>query len=206
MDGSGIGQCQLVKFGILVLDAVTVEWYRQRPLLHVHMLHRADIAIEYVLVVVVAYLHDAVTPPIPESTSWKTVTHRIDSLLKGYVQIRGSHHTALHRGQHLDVVGVVAVSLGDAVLDDVDNIAGSLFRVFIFNKEEVGIAPVADVGKDALVNLVSIGNDTARLCLTEDPGQADDGYCAWVDDVAEHVPGSHTRQLVDVADKYQAHR
>ena len=69
MDGSGIGQCQLVKFGVLVLDAVTVERYRQRPFLHVNMLHRADIAIEHILVVVIAYLHDAVAPTIPESTA-----------------------------------------------------------------------------------------------------------------------------------------
>ena len=86
------------------------------------------------------------------------------------------YYTALHQGKYQDVAGTIAICLGNAVLDDVDNIAGSLFRVFIFNKEEVGITPIADVRKDTLVNLVGIGNYTARLCLTEDTCQTDDGY------------------------------
>ena len=69
VDGGGIGQRQLVEFRVLVLDAVAVERDSQSPLLHVHMLHRADITVENVLIVVVAYLHHAVTPAILESTS-----------------------------------------------------------------------------------------------------------------------------------------
>ena len=101
------------------------------------------------------------------------------------------------------------VSLGNAVADDVDDVHDFLRRtlgVFLLNKEEVGSAPVADIGEGALVDLVGISDDTARLCLTEDARQSDDGNCARVDDVAEHVARSHAGQLVDVADKYQAHR
>ena len=141
-----------------------------------------------------------------ESATRKAVTNGIDSFLKGDIQVRGSHHTALHWSQHLDVVGADAVSLGNAVAHDVHDFLRRPLGVFLLNKEEVGRAPVADIRESSLVDLVGIGDDTARLCLTENARQSDDGHCARVDDVAEHVACSHAGQLVDVADKYQAHR
>jgi hypothetical protein len=62
----------------------------------------------------------------------------------------------------------------------------------LFNEEEVGLSPIADVGEDALIDLVGIGDNADRLCLTEDARQTDDWYCTEVDDVAEHVASSHT--------------
>ena len=191
MDGGGVGQRQLVEFRVLVLDAVAIERDSQRPLLRVNMLHRADVAIEHVLVVVVAYLHHAIAPTVLESATRKAVANGVDSLLKGDVQVRGSHHTALHRGQHLDVVGADVVSLGYAVAHDVHDFLRRPLGVFLLNKEEVGRAPVADIGESSLVDLVGIGDDTARLRLAEDARQSDDGNCARVDDVAEHVACSH---------------
>ena len=131
MDGGGVGQRQLVEFRVLVLDAVAIERDSQRPLLRVNILHRADVAVEHVLVVVVAYLHHAIAPTVLESATRKAVANGIDSLLKGDIQVGGSHHTALHRGQHLDVVGAIAVSLGNAVLDYIYYVTRCLFRVFI---------------------------------------------------------------------------
>ena len=50
-------------------------------------------------------------------------------------------------GINKQAFAVYSITFGNAVLDDVDNIAGSLFRVFIFNKEEVGLLAVADMSK-----------------------------------------------------------
>ncbi len=41
-------------------------------------------------------------------------------------------------------------------------------------------------------------HDAARLCLTEDAGQTDDGNFPAFNNVAQHVARSHTGQLVDV--------
>ena len=70
--------------------------------------------------------------------------NKMDELVSGIID---PYYTALHQGKYQDVAGTIAICLGNAVLDDVDNIAGSLFRVFIFNKEEVGLLAVADMSK-----------------------------------------------------------
>ena len=66
-----------------------------------------------------------------------------------------SYSTALHWGKYQDVAGAVAVSLVNAVLDDIYYVTGCLYQVFIFNKEEVGLHAVADMNKYLLmINLL----------------------------------------------------
>ena len=48
-------------------------------------------------------------------------------------------------------------------------------------------------------------HDSARLRLPEDAGKADYRNFPRVDDVAQNVSGSHTRQLVYIAHQHQAH-
>ena len=47
--------------------------------------------------------------------------------------------------------------------------------------------------------------DAAGLCLTENAGQPDDRNLFTLNDVAQHVAGTYTRQLVDVAHEDHAH-
>ena len=100
-----------------------------------------------VFVVVVADLHHAVALAVFESTTAETLTDGVDGFLQGDVQAGGSHHAALHGGEHLNVVGADVVCLWDAVAHDVDNLSGCLLGVFFCNEEEVGVTAIADVGE-----------------------------------------------------------
>ena len=71
VDCYGIGQCQLVQLRDVVFNKAAVESHCQRSLIGVNRCDIADVAVEHVLVVVVADLHHLVALSISVAASRK---------------------------------------------------------------------------------------------------------------------------------------
>ena len=60
VDGGGVGQCQLIQLRSLVFSQMVLETHGDGTVFHIHLLYGSDVAIEYVLVVIIPDLHYAV--------------------------------------------------------------------------------------------------------------------------------------------------
>src|SRR5262245_1115216 len=85
-----------------------------------------------------------------------------------------------------------------------DDVYGELRHALglLFDKEEEILQPVRH-GQLAVVDAVSVGDDTALLRLAEDVGQAHAWKRARGEQVAQHFTGADTGQLINVPDKEQ---
>ncbi len=193
VDGGGVGEDDLVELGGLVLGGCPVEVHRDGPLLRVHAPDGAYVAVEHVLVVVVAHLHDPVPGAETVSAPADGVPRRVERLLEQDVQVGGADHAPLHGGEHLDVAQGLPVGLGQTVLDQVDDLRGGRLRAVAPDEEEVGVPSVGDVGQLAAVDGVRVHDYAAGLRLTEYPGQPHDGNDARFYDVPQHVSRAHAR-------------
>ena len=205
VDGGGVGKDQLVQLRYVVLDAPVVEADRQRPVLQVHPLDDADVAVEDFLFIVVPDLHDLVALPVYVTPSAQATLAGVYGLLQELVEVRGADHAALHRGEDLNLAGTDAVIAGELGLYQLLDGGRGLLRRLPLHEEKVGVPAVGEVGHLAAIDAVGVHDDTAGLRLAEDPGQTDNREAAGVDDIPQDIPGPHAGQLVDVAHQDQRH-
>ena len=124
MNRRGVGQRQFVEFRDIVLDPFAVEIDFQRPLLRIHLPDITQIAVEHILVVVVALLHHTIALTIGIAAAAEARPRRIQCLLQQQVQVRGVHDTAviveISHGQCRHLAGR---AVGCQVLRSIDALA-----------------------------------------------------------------------------------
>ena len=111
VDGGGIGQGQLIQLRGLVFYQMVFENHGDGAVFHTYLLHDSDVAVEYVLVVIIPYLHHAVALLVGGSATADTQGGCVERLLQHHVQIGCSHHASLHRREHLDIAQGLIVGL-----------------------------------------------------------------------------------------------
>ena len=105
MNGSRVGQDQLVQFRHVIDNVPVIKADGQLPLLRVHGQDSADISVEDLLVIIVPDLHDPVAFPVDAAAPAQARSPGVQLLLQDLVQVPRSGHAPLHGGQHLDVRG-----------------------------------------------------------------------------------------------------
>ena len=205
MDGRGIGKAQLVKLCGLVFHFLAVEADGERAVLHVDSGDESNVAVEDFLGIVVLELQHAVAFAEGETGACEAVARGIDTLLNGDVEVVGSDDAALHGREHLDAAPRYVVGLGQAVADQIDDGRGNLVGLLALHEEEIGLLAVADVGHVSGIDGMGVHDDTTGLCLTENAGEAHHGNDTRIDDVAEHITRTDTRQLVHITNEQQTH-
>lgn len=97
VEGRGMGKRQFVEFRYVVLDPFTVEIDFQRLIFRIHLTDITQIAVEHILSIVVAQLHHAVALSVGVASAAETRPRRVQGLLQGEIQVRGTHNAPLQR-------------------------------------------------------------------------------------------------------------
>ncbi len=202
VDAHRVGMDQFVQLRELVTHQRSVEVDGEHMLLQIQRGDAAHVAVEDLAVVVVANLHHAVAhaedPRAMHGLGFARI-RRVESLLQAPVQLADACRAPVHRAEHLDVaVGVVAELRRDALRDDVEDEVGGALGVVRREQEEIPRRAVAHRHL-AAIDAVRVDDDVAILRLAEDriePRHRD--YSAG-DEVAQHVPRPHRRQLIHIA-------
>ena len=97
VEGRGMGKRQFVEFRYVVLDPFTVEIDFQRLIFRIHLTDITQIAVEHILSIVVAQLHYAVALSVGVASAAETRPRRVQGLLQGEIQVRGTYNAPLQR-------------------------------------------------------------------------------------------------------------
>lgn len=112
VNGDGIGERQFIELRHVVFNRVAVEDHGQCSVGGIDSGDIADVAVEYVLVVIVANLHHLVALAIDVPGTTQTWAVGIESGLKYGIEIGRANFSALHGCEHLYLARLVTVSLG----------------------------------------------------------------------------------------------
>ena len=74
---------------------------------------------------------------------------------------------------------------------------------FLGGKEKVSIFTAPHINTFPFIDPVSIHDDSASLCLTENPGQTYYRNTSGINNVSEHISRSDTWKLVNISHKNQ---
>ncbi len=167
----------------------------------------ADVAVEDVLLVIVAELDDFVAGAEIGSETLDLggeLVGRIEAVLEIPVERGGAKRAAVHRGEHLDVLDrIEAEAVRDTVADKIDDGAGGVIGGGALEEIEVGLLPGrrgGGFGQAPGIDGVGGGDDPALGGLAEDLGQAHDGHGTRLDDIGQDRTRSDGGELIDVAD------
>ena len=153
---------------------MVLETHGDGAVFHIHLLYGSDVAIEYILVVIISNLHYAVAQFVGGSATADSQIGCVECLLQHHVQIGCTYHASLHRGKHLDVTLRLIVSFWQTIFYKIHDFRSHLLWIFILDKEEICLFAVARVRIISLVDGVGTHDDSARLRLSEDAGESDD--------------------------------
>src|SRR5262249_18272707 len=175
VDGYGIGRNERVQLAEAIGDGTSVEARSKLAFVKVEIHHIADIAVVDLLVVVFLDLHDLVAGCEGPAESFDLAfARRIQCRLQFDVERARTNAAPVHRTQHLDIAdGIEAEAARDAGSYQLDNAGNRGFRTIRIDKIEVTLALwLAQIGKNALVDTVSVHDDLALGRLAEHLGQA----------------------------------
>ena len=100
-------------------------------------------------------------------------------------------------------IGIEPEALRDALLHDRQQLSHPLFWVRRIDEVEVAALDRGEIGHQALVDAMRVGDDPALGGLAENLGQAHHRHGTRGDDVGQHLPRPDRRQLIDIADEQQ---
>ena len=103
VDGAGVGELQFVEFVILVGDELVVEENGDFALFLVDAIDDSDVAVEYVLIVVVLDLHDAVAHAPADADHLVARNTWIQQVLQERVQLDNTEWSLAHGHEDLQV-------------------------------------------------------------------------------------------------------
>lgn len=103
VDGTGIGELQFVEFFVLVGDEFFVEEDGDFALFLVDAVDDSDVAVEYVFIVVVLDLHDAVAHAPADADHLVARNTRIQQVLQERVQLDNTEWSLAHGHEDLQV-------------------------------------------------------------------------------------------------------
>ena len=203
VDRDGVGQHEVLEFGKWIQDRTAVENHR-------HALgpggrHAPDVAVEDFLVVVVADLHHLVARAPAADASRCVLPGRVEGALQHRVELLGAHLAPVHGGDDLDVFhGIEAEAPGNAFGHErQDGFRNDPGVAFFDEVEIVFIRSRLAQRHLSGIDAVGVDDDAAALGLAEDFVQDHHRYQARGDDIRQHAPRAHRRQLVHVAHQHQ---
>ena len=136
------------------------------------------VAVEHVLVVVVADLHDAVAGaegPAACLPLDHPALAGFSDLLQALVERGHAYLAAMHRAEHLDFVRPQAELARDALGHQLDHQVGGFGRVLLLEEKKSVGAAIVQHRHLAAVDPVRVGDDVAAFRLAEDGVETDDG-------------------------------
>ena len=199
-----VGQRQLIQLAKIVVHLAPVKIDKRLPFLGVDLRDVSDVAVERVLVVVVAGLDH----PVANLKAGAKLLHeghvrsrRIQRFLQSDVQLAHAQQAPMHRAQHLHILDRVQPELRrDALLDQVQQGRQGLLRILAFDKKEIRIRRVR-LGKLAAVDPVRVGDDPAARRLAKHLGQPRDRNQPALDQMPEDPTRPDRWQLIHIADQ-----
>ena len=100
-------------------------------------------------------------------------------------------------------IGSEPKTFRDPILYDRQELAHTLFGVRRIDEIEVAAFDRREIGHQALIDAVRVGDDAALGGLAEDLGQTHDRHGTRGDDVGQYLPRPDRRQLIDIANEQQ---
>ena len=169
----------------------------------VHVGDAADVAVEHALVIIVARLHHLVADPENLAGHRQfalAARRRIQRLLQEFVQVFHAAGQSVHRRQHLHVAADIHALAGQFVPAQLDHQGRR--RFIVGDLPQLELPRAAHVREPAAIDAVGVKNDRALPRLAENLGQPHHRRRFRPDDILQHRPRAHRRQLVDVADQH----
>src|ERR1700730_15513276 len=112
-----------------------------------------------------------------------------ERVLQLHIERAGAEAATVHRAEHLDVAyRVEPEALRDPLLHDRHELAHPLLGVDRIDEVEVASLDRGEIGHQALVDAVRVGDDAALGSLAEDLSQAHDRHGTGSDDVGKNLP------------------
>lgn len=210
VDGAGVCEGELVHFVALVFHSLVFKEYSYLVCVLADPINDSRVAIENILVVVVADLHYAVA--FAPADSGDSVAFdsgpcrgpfRVKDVLQKGVELERAERSLAHRGEQLHFGFEVDVDFAaDATNEQFSDNLSCLLRCFEGDKVEV--RPVDRRGRDALVDFGGLVGNVVPAGLPKDVLQADVRDLWALEQIVEHVARAHARQLVRISDEYNA--
>ena len=210
VDGAGVGEGKLVHFVALVFHGLVFKEYSYLVRVLADSVNDSRVAVEDVLVVVVADLHHAVAFT-PADSGDSVAFHsgpcrgpfRVENVLQKGVQFERAERSLAHRGEQLHFGFEVDVDFAaDAANEQFPDNLPCLLRCFEGDKVEV--RPVDRRWRNSLVDFGGLVGDVVAAGLPKDVLQADVRDSRALEQIVEHVARAHARQLVRITDEYNA--
>ena len=210
VNGAGVGEGELVHFFAFVFHGFVFVEYRYLVRTLADTVNDSRVAVEYVLVVVVANLHHSVA--FAPADSGDSVAFdsgpcrgpfRVENVLQKGVQFERAERSLAHRGEQLHFGFKVDVDFAADTASEQfpDNLPCLLRR---FEGDKVEVRPVDRRGRDALVDFGGLVGDVVPAGLPKDVLQADVRDSRALEQVVQDVSRAYARQLVRISDEYNA--
>ena len=206
VNGYGVGRGQLVQLIKFIGDHAFVKGDAQGAVGKVKKADPPHVAVEHVLIVVVAYLHDLVVQAKGAFAAPHFKAVGVQGLLQARIHMSRAHSSLVHGGKHLDVVHRVKPEAArNMVAHQVDHKVGGFFRIILVDEVKVRKAVFAGFQRRNLAAIDKVGvADNFTFCrLAEYFGQLyhrnhTGGYY-----VGQHVARTHRGQLMHIAHQYK---
>lgn len=210
VNGAGVGEGKLVHFVALVFHGLVFKEYSYLVCVLADPVNDSRVAVENILVVVVADLHYAVSFAPADSGDSVALDSgpcrgpfRVEDVLQKGVELERAERSLAHRGEQLHFGFEVDVDFAaDAASEQFSDNLSCLLRCFEGDKVEV--RPVDRRWRDALVDFGGLVGDVVAAGLPKDVLQADVRDSRALEQIVEHVARAHARQLVRISDEYNA--
>ena len=173
VNGGRIGQGQFIQLCSVILDQPVIELHRERPVLPIHLLNDADIAVEYFLLIVVLDLYDLVVLPVGHAAPGQVDWRWIESILQQDIQLSRTYGPPLHGRQHLNGAGRHMVGFRKSALDQIHDLIRDVLGIFVLKEKEIRLPAIGDIRIPSSVDVVGVHDDPAALGLPENLRQLD---------------------------------
>ena len=205
MHTHSVGQLQLLHLTLSVSNVITLRTLREgyRNIFSVYLDNTANIAVENILFIVIANLHNLVT-----HTQYITRyvylrlsrRRRIKIFLQQLIQILHAAGILVHRCQHLHPAPVTA---GRKLRIGTRHEFRSILLIGKFLQGKLAVGTGKKFRHLPAVNLMGIAYNRTYLCLTENIFQTYNRHSARTDHILKHRACTNGRQLVHVTDENQ---
>ena len=206
MNGYGIGRGQLVQFIKFVGNNAVVEGDAQGAVGKVKKGDAPHVAVEHVLIVVIANLHNLVVQSKGPVAAAHFNAVGVQGLLQARVHMSRAHGPLVHGGEHLNIVHrVKAKAARNMVAHQVDHKVGGFFRVALVDEVKIRKAVFAGLQRRNLapVDQVGVANNFAFRRLAKDFSKLHHRNHTGADNISQHVAGAHRGQLMHIAHQHK---
>src|ERR1035438_2654449 len=208
MDSDRVGQGEFVQLAELINDLTRRKTHCDLALHRINLHNLPDVAVEYLFVIVILGLdHLVVEAELPAELLHRRFVRPcgIQFRLQARVQFTDAKGAPIHWREHLDVAdGIELEFVWNAALEQIEEHGrNSLGLLPLYEIEILVGVPGWQFWQEPLVDPMRIGDDPAAGSLPEHLRQPCYRHDAAFDQVAQHQPRAHRRQLVNIAYQQQ---